>query len=101
MYLPALKSRCLSTRRIASAIARGPAPFGPCSGRSEAISTSGFSPPATSSPQTASGSVPARGRPAVLTHAPPAPAASACTAPTATRVTSFVRGSIRETVPSM
>ena len=44
--------------------------------------------------------MPAAVPPAVLTHAEPAPAASACAAPIGTFVTALVLGSMRDTVPS-
>jgi hypothetical protein len=46
------------------------------------------------------GSVPGLAPAALLAHAEPAPAASACVASTGTCVTLFVTGSMRETVPS-
>ena len=73
----------------------------PRSGRFEAISTSGRPLPAINSPQALAGSTPLLDPPATLTHAEPAPAASAWAAPTGTRaVTWLVAGSTRETVLS-
>ena len=85
---------------MASSIARGPVPKAPCSGRSETISTSGSGTVDDSSPHV-SGSVPAAAAPAVLTHADPAPAASAWAAPIRVRdVTLAFAGSTRVTMPS-
>jgi hypothetical protein len=79
-------------------MARGAAPLLPCSGRSEAISTSGVRPPESTSLQREAGSVPDCAPAALLTQADPAPAASAWAPPTGMCVTLFVAGSIRATV---
>ena len=76
--------------------------LGPWSGRSEATITSGVPPPASIGEHADAGSVPSRDAPATVTHAARSPTASACTGPIGLRdVTLFVRGSIRETVPSV
>jgi hypothetical protein len=90
------------TKRIAFASTRWSALTGPWSAKSEAIRTSGFPPPEATSPQAEVVRTPFVVPPATLTQATPAPAASACGAPIEVRaVTLFVRGSIRDTLPSM
>ena len=99
---PAWKLCCSITERTAFAIARGSALPAPRSGRSDAIRTSGASPPAATSPQGGAGSLPSIVPPATLTHAAPSPTASACGVPTElSAVTAFVSRSTRETVPLM
>ena len=72
----------------------------PWSGKSDAISTSGFVPPDSTCVH-AGGNVPARVPPATLTQAEPAPTASACVASSRTlRDTAFVRASTRASTPS-
>ena len=101
MCSPARNPWSWSTKRIASTIVGVTAALGPPSVRFEAISTSGRPPPATNSPQALAGSTPLLDPPATLTHAEPAPAASAWAAPTGTfAVTWLVAGSTRETVLS-
>ena len=100
MWRPARNPCRRSTSRTASSIALEPELETPCRGKSETITTAGSRTPAASSPQTDPGSSPAFVAPAVLTHAEPAPAASACAAPIGIFVTAFVAGSIRARVPS-
>ncbi len=65
------------------------------------MTTSGFAPPLSTSPQADGGRLPSRGAPATLTQAAPEPAASAWGAPMrSVAVTRFVRGSMREIRPS-
>jgi hypothetical protein len=96
-----VKRRRSSVKRIALSSARGPALSGPCSGRSEAISTSGVSVPEITRPHDEIASESSVAAPATLTHAAPAPAAMACGAPTEVlAVTLLMRGSMRDTTPS-
>ena len=80
----------------------------PWSGKSEAIRTEASPPPVRTGPQVAAGSAwtrdsfgPGPGVPVTLTQTPPAPAERLWGVPATsiTRVTVFVLGSIRDTVP--
>jgi hypothetical protein len=87
---------------MASSIVRWSGWVAPCSERSEAIRTSGLPAPDATSPQPYAVRGPSVVRPSTLTHAAPAPAASAWGGPTDDRaVTLLERGSTRATVPSM
>ena len=69
---------------------------------SEAIRTSGFLPPEATSPQAGIVRAPFVVPPATLTQAAPVPAASAWGVPVEVLVvTALVRGSTRDTLPSM